>query len=110
MLILLSLQFLLFNLPLVFERIYPLFNPEFIPQGKYRLFFGVWANFTESSSQMSLTFNFVVYYFSSTKYRQTVHNLFRSSCKCINGSQTSNEVVSVKQTSNNKLTKHQDHC
>lgn len=106
MLMVLSLQFLLFNLPVVFMRIYPLINPEFVPQGKIRLYYTVWANLTETSVQMSLTFSFVVYYFASTKYRQTFYSLFRNGY-CCSKIQTSKEatLASVKDIHERELTR-----
>lgn len=82
MLILLSAQFLMFTIPVVFLRIYPLFNTDFSPRGKHRLFFLAFSNISEVFGQMAMSFSFIVYYFASSRYRQTFHALFKRKCFC----------------------------
>lgn len=80
MLIWLSLQFLVFCIPAVFTRIYPLHNPEFSSKGRNRLLFRILANVTEVSVHLSTTVSFIVYYFTSSRYRQIIHDLFTNMC------------------------------
>lgn len=79
MLILLSLQFLVCTMPLVFVRTYALFNTEFSARGRFRLFFLACTNISEVFTQISMSYTFLVYYFASSRYRDTLHSLIKTS-------------------------------
>ncbi|XP_025091544.1 uncharacterized protein LOC112562478 [Pomacea canaliculata] len=76
MLIFLSFEFLSFIFPRVLLRVYPLFNGEFNAKGKYRYFYLACASIGEVFVCMGSSFSFVVYYFTSTKFRYICHGLF----------------------------------
>lgn len=82
MLILLSIEFLIFSLPRVLLRVYPLFKAEFSAKGKYQYFFFACVSINEVCISMGSASSFIVYYISSSKYRKIWHSLFsRKICK-----------------------------
>lgn len=83
MLVLLSVEFLIFALPNVVLRINPLFDLEFNATGKYRLYFLAWSNVAEVSVLLGMSLNFIVYYFGSSKYRGILHSLLGHSSRHI---------------------------
>lgn len=80
MLILLSTEFLIFTLPRVLLRAYPLFNADFSAKGKYGYFYFAFVSVADVCVCMGAAFSFIVYYFSSSRYRNILANLFRNDC------------------------------
>ncbi|XP_025113613.1 type-2 angiotensin II receptor-like [Pomacea canaliculata] len=77
MLIIISIIFLVLSIPNIFIRMVPLFQPEARADGRYNNSFGVLINGAEVGSAMNSSVNVFVYYFSGTKFRENVQEIFR---------------------------------
>lgn len=80
MLIVLSVFFFILTLPVVFIRVGPLFNAEFSGKGRYKMFYTAWASMAEVVFQVSMSYPFLVYYFASSRFKETFHSLFKNVC------------------------------
>ena len=75
MLIALSIEFCVLSIPLVVLRIIPLFEPRLRAGGQFANSFNLLVGLCELSSNISSSVNFFVYYFTGTKYRETLQGL-----------------------------------
>ena len=75
MLIALSIEFFVLSIPIIVLRVSPVFQPQLNAGGHYANAFLVLLGFAELSSYTSSSVNFFVYYFTGTKYRETLHDL-----------------------------------
>lgn len=80
MLILLSLEFVAFALSKVLLETYPLFASNFGTKGKNRYFFLSCISTGEVFLYMGSSFSFIIYYYTSLKYRKICLGLFRRKC------------------------------
>lgn len=77
MLLFLSAEFLIFSLPSVLLRVYPILNTEFSAKGQYRYFFFACVSIADVCVCIRSAYSFLVYYFSSSRYRDICHRFFR---------------------------------
>jgi len=77
MLIFLSIQFVVLNLPNVMLRVASLFVPELNISGRFANLHYFMTGVVEVCAALNSSLNFLVYYFAGTKYRETVHGLCR---------------------------------
>ena len=77
MLIFLSIQFVVLNLPNVMLRVATLFIPELNISGRFANLHYFMTGVVEVCAALNSSLNFLVYYFAGTKYRETVHGLCR---------------------------------
>ena len=77
MLIYLSIQFIVLNLPNIVLRVTMVFVPDLNSTGRFSRLFFLMTGVVEVCIALSSSLNFLVYYFAGTKYRETVHGLCR---------------------------------
>lgn len=78
MLITLSFAFFVFNSPCVLLRIVPVFVPDFRTGGKFTYTFQTGISMAEMFACARPFVNFLVYYIKGTKYRETLHAMFKT--------------------------------
>ncbi|KAL8583977.1 hypothetical protein ACOMHN_048584 [Nucella lapillus] len=71
----LSIEFLILSLPKIVLRFSTLISPHLTPVGMYRNLYNILVRVVELSSYVSSVVNFFVYYFCSSKYRETLRGL-----------------------------------
>ena len=81
MLIYLSIQFIVLNLPNILLRVTMVFVPDLSSTGRFSHLFFLMTGVVEVCIALSSSLNFLVYYFAGTKYRETVHGLCRKATK-----------------------------
>ena len=77
MLIALSIEFFVLSIPLIILRVFPAFEPRLSVGGDFANSFNLLVGFAEFFSNMSSSVNFFVYYFTGTRYRETLHGLIK---------------------------------
>ena len=75
MLIALSIEFFVLSIPIMALRVVPLFEPRLRAGGVFANSFNFLMSFAEFFSNLSSTVNFFVYYFTGTKYKETLQGL-----------------------------------
>ena len=75
MLIALSVEFFVLSIPVIALRVSPVFQPQLSAFGLYANTFHAMLGLAETCYYVSSSVNFLVYYLTSTKYRQTLHDL-----------------------------------
>ena len=77
MLIALSIEFFVLNIPVIILRVVPVFEPRLRPGGDFANFFNLLMGVGETFSNTSSTVNFFVYYSTGTKFRETLQSMIR---------------------------------
>ncbi|KAL8583972.1 hypothetical protein ACOMHN_048579 [Nucella lapillus] len=75
MILCLSIEFIILSLPKIVLRFSTLISPHLTPVGMYRNLYNILVSVVEFSSYVSSVVNFFVYYFCSSKYRETLRGL-----------------------------------
>ena len=96
MLIALSIEFFVLSIPIIALRVVPVFEPRLRAGGEFTNSFNVLATLSEICSYVSSSVNLFVYYFTGTKFKQTLQGLlhWKTSAKVIRRKQ-SNSTVTV---------------
>lgn len=81
MLIYLSIQFIILNIPSILFKVVCVFVQEISNYGRYYNLYFVLLGIVEITISMNSSLNFFVYFFKGTKYRNTVLRFFRLSHK-----------------------------
>ena len=76
MLIALSIEFFVLSIPIICLRVFPVFEPRLRAGGELGNSFKFLVGLAEFSAYMSSSVNFFVYYFTGTRYRDTLRRLF----------------------------------
>ena len=77
MLIALSIEFFVLNIPVIILRVVPAFEPRLRPGGDFANSFNLLMGVGETFSNTSSTVNFFVYYSTGTKFRETLQSMIR---------------------------------
>ena len=77
MLIALSIEFFVLNIPVIILRVVPVFEPKLRPGGDFANSFNLLMGVGETFSNTSSTVNFFVYYSTGTKFRETLQSMIR---------------------------------
>ena len=77
MLIALSVEFFLLSIPIISLRVLPVFEPRLRAGGDLANSFNLLLGLSELFSFLSSSVNFFVYYFTGTRYRETLQSLIR---------------------------------
>ena len=75
MLIALSIEFFVLSIPLIVLRVVPVFEPRLRAWGEFANSFNVLVGVCEICSYVSFSVNFFVYYFTGTRFKQTLQGL-----------------------------------
>ena len=75
MLVALSIEFFVLSIPIIVLRVVPVFEPRLRAGGEFTNSFYVLADLSEICSYVSSSVNFFVYYFTGTKFKQTLQDL-----------------------------------
>ncbi|KAL8563836.1 hypothetical protein ACOMHN_061960 [Nucella lapillus] len=76
MLICLSIEFFVLSIPVISLRVLPIFEPKLSAAGYYANLFVTLLGFSELCSYTSSSVNFFVYFFTGSRYRETLNSLF----------------------------------
>ena len=95
MLIALSIEFFVLSIPIIVVRVFPVFEPRLRAGGQFANSFGLLLGLSEFSSFVSSSVNFFVYYFTGTRYRETLRSLiyWNASKKSIKSNKPSRGTV-----------------
>ena len=95
MLIALSIEFFGLSIPIIVLRVVPVFEPRLRGGGEFANSFYVLAALSEMCSYVSSSVNLFVYYFTGTKFKQTLQGLFhwKTSTKVIRKRQSRSTVT-----------------
>ena len=77
MLIALSIEFFVLNIPVIILRVVPVFEPKLRPGGAFANSFNLLMGVGETFSNTSSTVNLFVYYSTGTKFRETLQSMIR---------------------------------
>ena len=75
MLIALSIEFFVLSIPIIVLRVVPVFEPRLRAGGEFANSFNLLAAVSEICSYVSSSVNLFVYYFTGTKFKQTLQGL-----------------------------------
>ena len=75
MLIALSIEFFVLSIPIIALRVFPVFEPRLRAGGEFANFFKLLLGLAEFFTYMSSSVNFFVYYFTGTRFRETLRRL-----------------------------------
>ena len=97
MLIALSIEFFVLSIPMIVLRVVPVFEPRLRAGGEFTNVFNVLAALSEICSYLSSSVNLFVYYFTGTKFRQTLQGLlhWKTSAEVIRKTKQSGSTVTV---------------
>ena len=95
MLIALSIEFFVLSIPIIVLRVVPVFEPRLRAGGEFSNSFNLLAAVSEICSYVSSSVNLFVYYFTGTKFNQTLQVLLhcKPSAKTIRQSQSGSTVT-----------------
>ena len=84
MLIALSIEFFVLSIPVIAVRVLPMFEPRLGPGREFANSFSLLLGLSQVFSNMSSTVNFFVYYYTGSKFRETLQGLiyWKKSPKC----------------------------
>jgi hypothetical protein len=91
MLVLLSIQFVIFNAPFSVNHLTRMFLPGFYFLGRYGNTYELFGGIAEVCLMTNASTNFVVYVLAGSKYRRTVREIFR--CRCTPASAASSTLA-----------------
>ena len=77
MLIVLSIEFFVLNIPVIILRVVPVFEPRLRPGADFSNSFNLLMGVGETFSNTSSTVNLFVYYSTGTKFRETLQSMIR---------------------------------
>ena len=97
MLIALSIEFFVLSIPIIVLRVVPVFEPRLRGGGEFANSFYVLTTLSEICSYVSSSVNLFVYYFTGTKFKQTLQGLlhWKTSAKVIRKRQSSSTVTVI---------------
>ena len=97
MLIALSIEFFVLSIPMIVLRVVPVFEPRLRGGGEFANSFYVLTTLSEICSYVSSSVNLFVYYFTGTKFKQTLQGLlhWKTSAKVIRKRQSSSTVTVI---------------
>ena len=97
MLIALSIEFFVLSIPIIALRVVPVFEPRLRGGGEFANSFYVLTTLSEICSYVSSSVNLFVYYFTGTKFKQTLQGLlhWKTSAKVIRKRQSSSTVTVI---------------
>ena len=72
MLIALSIEFFVLSIPIIVLRVVPVFEPRLRAGGEFANSFNLLTGVSEVCGSMSSSVNIFVYYFTGTRYRETI--------------------------------------
>ena len=75
MLIALSIEFFVLSIPMIVLRVFPMFEPRLRAGGEFTNSFSLLVGVSEICAYVSSSVNFFVYYFTGTKFKQTLQDL-----------------------------------
>ena len=90
MLIVLSIEFFVLNIPVIILRVVPVFEPRLRAGGEFANSFNLLTGLAEIFFNLSSTVNFFVYYVTGTKFRETLHVLIKWKATTAMGTTNSN--------------------